>query len=36
MKDKDLKKLLQLILAILFAMFIIYAAMFVAALNAIQ
>jgi hypothetical protein len=36
MKDKDLKKLLQLILAILFVMFIIYTAMFVAALNAIQ
>lgn len=36
MKDKDLKKLLQLILDILFVMFIIYTAIFVAALKAIQ
>lgn len=36
MKDKDLKRLLYLILAILFVIFITYTAMFVAALKAIQ
>ena len=36
MKNENPKRLLQIILAVIFAIFIVYAAVFLVALNAIQ